>query len=98
MASSVDVVESRGRQLVARGQAKSTRRLVSAIPLRSCDLFGWGAADEVLALHQAAWKGARGHVADHDVVRQRAEQRNPAADQHGDARDDEALDQPRFEE
>src|ERR1041385_2197778 len=50
-------------------------------------------ANAVLALHQAARIRARRHVPQRHVVRQRARQRDPRADQYRYARDDEALDQ-----
>src|ERR1044072_1248953 len=54
--------------------------------------------NSVLALHQAAVERFRGHVRETYVVRQRSEERDAGAEEDGDARDDQPLDQARFEE
>src|SRR5439155_18081850 len=51
--------------------------------------------DHILALHEAAGKLARRDVFEHDVVWQVAEERHAAADQHGHARDNQSLNEPR---
>src|SRR3954453_20187677 len=47
--------------------------------------------DRVLALHQAAVERFRGDMCEVDIVRQRSEERNTAAEKDGDARDEQAL-------
>ena len=49
----------------------------------------------VFALHQAAGILARINVTQVQVARQRAKKRNPVSNQHGHARDDKALNEPR---
>lgn len=49
-------------------------------------------SDHILALHHAARIRPSGHVFESDVVRQRPEQGDPASEEHGYARDDQALD------
>ena len=51
--------------------------------------------DHIRALHEAAGKLARRDVFEHDVVWQVAEERHAAADQHGHARDNQSLNEPR---
>jgi len=50
----------------------------------------------VLALHKAARVLTRRHVREQHIVLQRAKEWNPGSNQHGDARDDEPLDEPRL--
>ena len=49
----------------------------------------------VFALHQAAGILARIYVTQVQVARQGAKKRNPVSNQHGHARDDKALNEPR---
>jgi len=51
----------------------------------------------IFALDKAAGVLARRDMLERNVMRERAKQWNPGTDQHGNARDDESLDEPRLE-
>ena len=51
-------------------------------------------ANTILALDEAAGILARRDMPKRHVVRQGAEERNPGANEHGNARDDQAVDEP----
>src|SRR5258706_3194213 len=55
-------------------------------------------SDHILALNHAARKRPRGHVFEPDVVRQRSKQGDPTSEEHRDAGDDQALDEPCLQE
>ena len=51
----------------------------------------------IFALDKAAGVLARRDMLERNVMLERAKQWNPGTDQHGNARDDESLDEPRLE-
>src|SRR5689334_1722011 len=83
------------RSASQHAQLRLNHRLILDSPKKNVFRF---CPDMVLALDHTAWIGPGRDMTEANVTRERAEERNPLADEHGQTTDDQAVYEPGTQE